>query len=201
MMGVRNMKNDIEIPSDKNAIPSRKTKLKNIIKKLVLVIIILFVILVAIGATYNLIRQDDETTTPSTQDSEETDKAYTYNKPDSLYCTPSFEREDWETTDVGDVNHIVYGVGMFDENGSFCWHDGTLTLELFNETDDIVFSSSQSIAEENIEYPKISGITQVYYIYDYEIEGDILDVTTYNATYTTANGSVIYSEGEVVGPY
>ena len=30
---------------------------------------------------------------------------------------------------------------------------------------------------------------------------DILDVTTYNATYTTANGIVVYSEGEIIGPY
>jgi hypothetical protein len=131
----------------------------------------------------------------------ENDKAYTNNNPISLYCTPSFEREDWETTNTGNVNHIIYGIGMYDDNGKFCWQDGILTLKLFDENSSIVFSNSQSFTENDIEYPKISGITKVSYIYDYEIEGDILNAASYNATYVTIDGIMIYSEGEVVGPY
>ena len=110
----------------------------------------------------------------------------------------NFEREDWNTTNIGKVDHIIYILGLYDENGKGCWGEGKLNLKLFNTSGLLVYSVNRTITNDDL-YKGTDHLSKTYIIWDYEIDGDITDVSTYNATFITQSGTVLYSNGIIKG--
>ncbi|MDI6640555.1 MAG: hypothetical protein QMD78_07015, partial [Methanocellales archaeon] len=92
--------------------------------------------------------------------------AYTYNEPVSILIRPEYERVDWETTNVGPIDHLIYSVCLFDSDGDYCWADGQLTLEIMNRELEVVCTINRSFTEDDIEYPHLFGMTYIYRIED-----------------------------------
>jgi len=115
-----------------------------------------------------------------------------------LLTSVEYERRDWDTTNVGPIDHLIYRVSLFDKDGNYCWSNGHLTLKIMNADGTIVATIERNFTEADIEYESMSHI---FTIYDHEVDGSVTDAITYNATYVTIDGETLTEEGEITGPY
>ena len=107
----------------------------------------------------------------------------------SIYVQVDYERYDWHTTNIGAVDHLVYGFSLDP------WVDGHLTLELLDGNDRIVKTVSREFTSHDIQ---VDTFTHSYIVY---VQGDPLDVQSFVATYQLPGGTTISDSGYITGPY
>ena len=102
------------------------------------------------------------------------------------------EREDWDTTNTGQVDHLVYYFSTHDSDGDYYWVDGRLTLRIYDDSNTLVCLYEKDFTVADTDY-KIG--TEICRIEEYEITGSILDCKTYTASYKTKNGVILKEPG------
>lgn len=124
------------------------------------------------------------------------------SNPAHMLLGVEYEREDWATTNVGEIDHLIYMLALFDEEGNSTWVDGHLTLKIKNAQGEVVSVVERDFAEE--------PIGEVFRIEDYQIGGPIIEAKTYTATYVTVDDTVVtdlvtfggtVKEKEITGPH
>ncbi|PTD94402.1 hypothetical protein C9439_02480 [archaeon SCG-AAA382B04] len=109
-----------------------------------------------------------------------------------MFVKLTYERENWNTTNTGDIDHLIYSVSLFDENEDCCWRDGELTLKMFNDEGEIVSEVRNNLTEEDFDFTL--GTTKAFRIEESQIKGPVTEAKTFIAKYETKNGTTITTE-------
>jgi hypothetical protein len=115
-------------------------------------------------------------------------------KPTSIHVQVEYERKDWATTNVGEVDHFVYGFTLDS------WADGTLTLTLKDSGGRTVKTVKRSFTRADIEAGDIEYgfITKSYVIY---VSGSPYNVKSFSSTYVMSGGGTLTDSGTISEPY
>jgi hypothetical protein len=107
----------------------------------------------------------------------------------TLMLQVDYERSDWDTTNVGEVDHLVYVLSLEP------WVDGRLRLVLLDRFGQTVYSVGREFTSLDVD---VDSVTFAYEIY---MPGDPLDAEAYFATYELVGGGTISDSGYITGPY
>jgi hypothetical protein len=100
-----------------------------------------------------------------------------------------YERSDWDTTNVGEVDHLVYALSLEP------WADGKLTLILLDNFGHTIYTLNREFTSFDVD---VDSVTYAYEIYP---PGDPYAAASFFATYELAGGGTISDSGFISGPY